>query len=364
MKFKSNKNNGFRHNRKKQEKDEKNNNPSQLYSKNMALDIGTSNLRILVKGKGVVLNQPSVLAFDKYSREVLATGNEAKNYLGRTPHNIDAVKPIKEGSIVDFEASQALIKDFFYHVKKSNLLFNPKLLIPVKISVTNVEKKTLYDAARESGFSKVFFIEDSIAAAIGDNIDIESNHGKMIVNIGGGSTSISVITLSSLAYGEVINSGGEKIDKSIINYLIKNHNIHVGENSAEHCKIVSGSILNSYGDLETYTISGKDILNSTPKEINLTPQELRSAITEPVKQIITGLKNAMDKISPELVSDIYKEGIYITGGSSLLRGIDKTIENDIKIKCKKINDPITNIINGCGIVLEKMKKYKKILSCK
>lgn len=331
-----------------------------LFSKNMAMDLGTANTLIYVKGEGVVLNEPSVVAYNAYSKEVLAVGKEAKNYLGRTPEHINAERPLKDGVIADFVITQAMIRDFFKKIQKMGRFFKPKVVICVPSGITQVEKKAVIEAAEEVGCGKVYLIEEPMAAAIGAGFDISENRGRMVIDIGGGTTEVAVITMSSVAYSESVRVAGDELNESIIRYLFHEHKIHIGENSAEKCKIAAGTACDTPFQIEPYSLIGKDAVTSNPKEITLSVEEIRKAMEEPVRAVVEAVRRALEKTPTALVTDIYDEGIYMAGGGSLLRGLDKLIEKETKIACHLTDNPLLAIVKGSGIALENLKDYKKV----
>ncbi|RJX26362.1 MAG: rod shape-determining protein [Desulfurivibrio sp.] len=330
-----------------------------LFSKNMAMDLGTANTLIYLKGAGIVLNEPSVVAYNTYTKEILAVGASAKKYLGRTPQHISAIRPLKDGVIADFVITQAMIRSFFLKIQKMSRFFKPKVVICVPTGITQVEKKAVIEAAEEVGCGKVYLIEEPMAAAIGSGLDVFQNKGRMIIDIGGGTTEVAVITMSSVAYCESLRVAGDELNEAIIRHLFHQHKIYIGENTAEKCKIATGSAIDMPG-LEPFTLIGKNVLTSNPKEVTLTPQEIRIALQEPVKAIVEAVRRALDKTPTELVTDIYDEGIYMAGGGSLLRGLDTLIENTTKIPCHLTRDPLLAIAMGSGIALENLKDYQKV----
>lgn len=331
-----------------------------FFSKNMAMDLGTANTLIYVKGQGIVLNEPSVVAYNTYSKDILAVGKAAKKYLGRTPQHISAVRPMKDGVIADFIITQAMIRHFFLKIQKMGRFFKPKVVICVPTGITQVEKKAVIEAAEEVGCGRVYLIEEPMAAAIGTGLDVSENRGRMVIDIGGGTTEVAVITMSSVAYCESIRVAGDELNEAIVRHLLTKHKIHIGENSAERCKIEIGSAIDTHEFPETYRLIGKDALTSNPREVSLSAEEIRMAIQEPVRAIVEAVRRALEKTPTELVTDIYEEGIYMAGGGSLLRGLDKLIERETKIDCHLTKDPLLTIAMGSGIALENIKVYKKV----
>jgi rod shape-determining protein MreB and related proteins len=331
-----------------------------FFSKDMAMDLGTANTLIYVRGQGIVLNEPTVVAYDKNSSEVLAVGKEAKSYLGRTPQNIAAVRPLKDGVIADFEVTQAMIREFFLKVQRMGIFFKPKVVICVPAGITQVEKRAVVEAAEEVGVGRVYLIEEPMAAAIGANLDIEQNRGQMVIDIGGGTTEVAVLTLSSVAYSESVRVAGDEINDAIIRYLAKRHQVQVGENTAEECKIKAGSAYPVEGLTEPYRLYGKDSITNTPKEIVLSLAEIRKAIQEPVYAVVEAVRRALEKTPPDLVTDISRDGIHLAGGGSLLHGLGDLIEAETKIPCHLTEDPLTTVVMGSGMAMENLKHYRKV----
>lgn len=331
-----------------------------FFSKDMAMDLGTANTLIYLKGKGIVLNEPSVVAYEISSRDVLAVGKEAKSYLGRTPRNIEAKRPLRDGVIADFDVTQFMIREFFLKVQRMNRFFRPKVVICVPAGITQVEKRAVVEAAEEAGVERVFLIEEPMAAAIGAHLDIDKNKGQMIIDIGGGTTEVAVLTLSSVAYSESVRVAGDEMNEAIMRHLLKTYQLQVGENTAELCKMTIGSACPVEGLGGTFLVSGKDVINSTPKEVALTVQEVRSAIAEPVEAVVDAVKRALERTPSELLNDIHKDGIYMAGGGSLLKGLSTLIEKETQLKCKLTEDPLTTVVMGSGIVLENLQKFKRV----
>ena len=331
-----------------------------LFSKDMAMDLGTANTLIYLKGDGIILNEPSVVAFDKNTEEVLAVGIEAKSYLGRTPQNISAVRPLKDGVIADFMVTQAMIRAFFLKVQKMSRFIKPKVVICVPAGITQVEKRAVVEAAEEVGVGKVYLIEEPMAAAIGAKLEIERNKGQMIIDIGGGTTEVAVLNISSVAYSESVRVAGDELNEAIMRHMLKKHHMYVGENTAEKCKMDIGTASPVDGLPDEYTVYGKDAITSSPKDINVTPEEIRKAIEEPVLAVVEAVRRALEKTPPELVTDIYQEGIHLAGGGSLLKGLDRFIEGETKIPCNLTEDPLLTVVMGSGIALEQLKKYKRV----
>ena len=330
-----------------------------FFPKNMAMDLGTSNTLIYLQGEGLVLQEPTVVAYDTNTMEVLAVGSEAKSFIGRTPLNIKVIKPLATGVIEDLEITQAMIREFFVKVQKMGRFFKPKAVVCVPSGITKVEEKSIIKAASESGIGRLFLIEEPIAAAIGSGLDIDLNRGQMVVNIGGGITDIAVLSMSSVAYSDNIRIGGDTISKALQDYILAEHSMKVGENSAEQAKIKASSIRkNSHPS--TVKVLGKNAVNSIPMELELTPEEIWTAVQGPVEGIIEAVCTALDKTPPDMVIDIGEDGINLTGGGAIMPGISAAIKKKTSIHCNLPPDPLTTVINGTGKALENIKFYKKV----
>ncbi len=330
-----------------------------LFSKDMAMDLGTANTLIYMRGVGIVLNEPSVVAYDRRKDEVLAVGNEAKSYLGRTPENIAAVRPLKDGVIADFIVTKTMIKEFFLKVQKISPIFKPKVVICVPAGITQVEKRAVLDAAEESGAGLVYLIEEPMAAAIGAGLDISEKKGQMVIDIGGGTTEVAVLSRSSVVNSATIRVAGDEINEEIVKYLIKEKNLQVGEISAEKCKIAIGSAYQVEG-VSKYSVYGKDLLENKPKEVEVTPEEIRKAIREPVSAVVEMAKRVLVKTAPEFIEDIKRDGIIMAGGGSLLKGLHMHVQEETGLKCRLTEDPLTTIVEGSGIALENLAKFQKV----
>lgn len=330
-----------------------------FWGKPLAMDIGTTNTRIFIQGKGVVLDEPSVVAYEKFSKEILATGSEAKSYLGRTPQNIEVIRPLHGGYVSDFDLIQEMIKDFLLKIQRKKRFFKSKLIFSVPVNMSSAEKKVISKAAKQAGIGKIYFIYDPIAAAIGMGLNIFNKKGQMILDIGGGSVELSVISVSSVVYGAVEKVGGDAVNDAIANYLLENHQLQVGVISAEKCKIAAANAFQVNGKM--YNVSGKDIETYIPKEVTLEPEEISKAIKEPLNAIIDMIKKAFDEMPDELKPDVVEDGIYITGGGSLLKGFYGFIENETKLCCHTQDEPFYAALKGASEAIKNRRKYKKIL---
>lgn len=331
-----------------------------LFSKHMAMDLGTANTIIYMKGEGIVLNEPTVVAYNIKKDEVIAVGEEAKSFLGRTPLNIKAVRPLKNGVIEDFVMTKTMIREFIYKVQKLSIFFKPKMVICVPGDITQVEKKAVIEAAEEVGAGKVFLIEEAVAAAIGADLDLSLSKGQMIIDIGGGTTEVAVFSNAYIDTRETTTVAGDEFNKALMKYLLHLHSFQIGENTAEQCKIKAGSACYIEGIEEDYVLHGKDVIKNCPVELRLSSEEIRVALKDPLNKVLVAIKNVIKKTHHTQLIDIKKDGIYLTGGGSLLSGFDKFIEKETGIKCNYTADPLTTVIRGSGMALEERKKYKKL----
>jgi rod shape-determining protein MreB and related proteins len=331
-----------------------------LFSSHFAMDLGTANTLIYMKGEGIVLNEPSVVAIDNNSGKVIAVGREAKEYIGRTPPNISAIRPLKDGVIADFDVTKALIKYYLTMVSRERKVNKPKMVVGVPSGITQVEKKAVMDACFQVGIKDVYLIEEPMAAAIGAGLPIELPRGNMVVDIGGGTTEVAIISLSATAYSESLRVAGDELDEAIARYLQKNHQVGIGVIAAERIKIQGASVYAVEGKTEPISIVGKDQLTGIPRSMKITREEIREAIEEPVSAILDAIKRALEKLPPEFVADLNETGMVLTGGGALLKGLDRRIENETGVKVYVTEDPLESVVMGGGRALEDMPKYKRV----
>ena len=294
-------------------------------SADMAIDLGTANTLVYVKGKGIVLNEPSVVAIEEYrgKKQVLAVGNEAKQMLGRTPGNINAIRPLRDGVIADFEIAEEMIKYFIRKVHNRRTFASPMVIVCVPSGSTAVERRAIQESAEAAGARKVWLIEEPMAAAIGADLPVTEPTGSMVVDIGGGTTEVAVLSLGGIVYARSVRVGGDKMDAAIISYIRRNHNLLVGEGSAERIKKEIGSACApDAGEGRTIEIKGRDLMNGVPKEIIITERQVAESLSEPVSQIVEAVKVALEHTAPELAADIVDKGIVLTGGGALLSNLD------------------------------------------
>ena len=329
------------------------------FSTDIAMDLGTANTLVYIKDEGVVLNEPSVVAVSDNGEKVEAVGNEAKQMFGRTPGNLQTIRPMKDGVIADFNVTNRMITYFIKKVIKKNWFIKPRIMIGVPTCITQVEKKAVIEAALMSGVREVHLIEEPMAAAIGANIPVHKPEGNMVIDIGGGTSDVAIISLSAIAYGESVRLAGDAIDESIVRYLRLQHNMNIGIFEAERIKIRIGS---AYPELETlYTeVKGINVQTGVPTSITISENEIREAIQEPILTIISTVMKALEKIPPELSADIHSNGIYLTGGGALIRGLDKLIEEQTTLKVYKPEEPLLGIVKGVGTVLDSYEKMKDV----
>jgi len=332
-----------------------------IFSNDMAIDLGTANTLIYIKGKGIVCSEPSVVAINNDTKEVLAVGNEAKSMLGRTPANIVAIRPMKDGVIANFEITEKMIRYFIQKVNQRKSLVRPRIIICVPSGGTQVEKRAVKDSAIQAGAREVYLIEEPMAAAIGAGLPIEEPCGNMIVDIGGGTTEIAVISLSGIVYSNSVRVGGDEMDEAIINYIKRKYNLLIGTYTSEQIKIKIGSAFELEESL-SIEIKGRDLVNGIPKTIEITDAEIREAIEYAVSKIIEAVKVALEKTPPELSADIVDRGIVLTGGGALLKGLDKRLSSETGLPIIIADDPLTAVALGSGKALDELKLLKKVCS--
>jgi rod shape-determining protein MreB len=328
-------------------------------SKDVAIDLGTANTLFYLKGEGIVLNEPTVVVIDKTSNKVLYVGFAAKQMMGKTPPHMEVIRPLKDGVISDFETTKEMIKYFILKVLKRKRLIKPKIAVCVPAGITQVEKKAVIDSGLQAGGREILLIEEPMAAAIGAGLDITAPSGNLIVDIGGGTTEVAVISLSSVAYSESVRIAGDEANEAIMDYLKKKYNLFIGENSAEAVKIAIGCAYPLEEEL-TYDIAGRDMVTGIPRNITITSEEMREALKEPVNEIVKSVRRALEKTPPELSADIYDKGVHLTGGGALIKGLDKLISEETGLKVEVTESPLTDVAKGTGIALENYSIYKNV----
>lgn len=334
-------------------------------SADMAIDLGTANTLVYVKGKGIVLNEPSVVAIEEYrgKKQVLAVGNEAKQMLGRTPGNINAIRPLRDGVIADFEIAEEMIKYFIRKVHNRRTFASPMVIVCVPSGSTAVERRAIQESAEAAGARKVWLIEEPMSAAIGADLPVTEPTGSMVVDIGGGTTEVAVLSLGGIVYARSVRVGGDKMDAAIISYIRRNHNLLVGEGSAERIKKEIGSACApDAGEGRTIEIKGRDLMNGVPKEIIITERQVAESLSEPVSQIVEAVKVALEHTAPELAADIVDKGIVLTGGGALLTNLDQVLRNATGLPVSIAEDPLACVVKGTGKALDEMSRLRSILS--
>jgi rod shape-determining protein MreB and related proteins len=335
-----------------------------MLSADMAIDLGTANTLVYVKGRGIVLNEPSVVAIAdvKGKKHVLAVGDEAKQMLGRTPGNITAIRPLREGVIADFEVAEEMIKHFIRKVHNRRSFASPMVIICVPSGSTAVERRAIQDSAESAGARRVYLIEEPMAAAIGAGLPVTEPTGSMVVDIGGGTTEVAVVSLGGIVYAKSIRVGGDKMDEAIIGYIRRNHNLLVGEASAERIKKEIGSAcLPEDGEGRLMEIKGRDLMNGVPKELVVSERQIAEGLAEPVGAIVESVKVALEHTAPELAGDIVDKGIVMTGGGSLLSNIDYVLRHATGLPVSIAEDPLKCVALGTGRCLEDLKTLRNVL---
>ncbi|TDQ84288.1 rod shape-determining protein MreB [Dongia mobilis] len=336
-----------------------------MFSADMAIDLGTANTLVYVKGRGIVLNEPSVVAIAdvKGKKHVLAVGDEAKLMLGRTPGNIQAIRPLRDGVIADFEVAEEMIKHFIRKVHNNRRSFaRPQIIVCVPSGSTAVERRAIQESAESAGASKVYLIEEPMAAAIGAGLPVTEPTGSMVVDIGGGTTEVAVLSLGGIVYSRSVRVGGDKMDEAIIAYIRRNHNLLVGEGSAERIKKEIGSACPPEdGEGRVMEIKGRDLMNGVPKELVITERQVAEALAEPVGAIIEAVKVALEHTAPELAADIVDKGIVLTGGGALLANLDFVLRHATGLPVSIADDALSCVALGTGRCLEDIKAHRHVL---
>jgi len=331
-----------------------------MFTRDIGIDLGTANTLVHMKGKGIVLREPSVVAVNNNTGEVLSVGLEAKNMIGRTPGNITAIRPMKDGVIADFQITQGMLKFFIRKVKGNNLLIRPRGVVCVPSGVTEVEKRAVIDATLQAGAKEAYLIEEPMAAAIGANLPVEEPSGSMVVDIGGGTSEVAVISLGGIVVSRSLRIAGDELDDAIVHYVKKEYNLMIGERTAEEIKIHIGSAYPLESE-EKFNISGRDLVTGLPKDRSISSEEIRGALAEPVNAIVDSIKYTLEKTPPELAADIMEKGIMLTGGGALLKGLDKLIREETGIPVNVAEFPLDCVVLGTGRVLDEIEVLKNVL---
>ena len=333
------------------------------FSKDVGIDLGTKNTLVYTTEKGIIINEPSVVAVNKRTDEILAVGEEARIMVGKTPAHIQAIKPLVDGVISDFEVTEKMLKYFInkVHAESFTLIPRPRVVIGIPLDITEVEKKAVEDAAKSAGARQVFLIEESMAAAIGTRLPVADATATMIVDIGGGTTEISVISLGGVVTYKTLRLAGNELDDNITQFIREEFNILIGEQVAENIKVRIGSATELKEPVEM-EVRGRDLINGLPRAVTVTDTQIREALLKTINLIVENIKITLEKTPPELVSDIYEKGIVLTGGGALLRGLDKEIAQATKIPVRVAEDPLTCVVRGAGILLSDPELLEKVLT--
>jgi rod shape-determining protein MreB len=332
------------------------------FSNDLAIDLGTANTLVYVKGKGIILNEPSVVAVHKDLRgmtKVLAVGTEAKNMLGRTPGNIMAIRPMRDGVIADFDITEAMLKHFIFSVHNRKSLVRPRIIVAVPSGITQVERRAVREAVASAGAREIYLIEEPMAAAIGAGLPIHEPTSSMVVDIGGGTTEVAVISLSGIVYAKSVRVAGDKIDEAILQYMKRKYSLLIGERTAERIKMEIGCAY-PLEEMKTSDIKGRDLISGIPKTIETSSEEIREAIAEPVTLIVDAIKDALENAPPELAGDIVDRGIVLTGGGALLQNIDILVREETGLPITIADDPLSAVARGAGMALDQLDVLKEI----
>ncbi len=331
-----------------------------MFSKDLGIDLGTANTLVFVRGRGVVISEPSVVAIDKRTGKVLAIGAEAKRMVGRTPANIVAIRPLKDGVIADFEIVESMLRYFINKVHEDfSLLPRPRVVVGIPSGVTEVERRAVSDAAVNAGAREAYLIEEPMAAAIGSDLPITEPSGSMIVDIGGGTTEVAVISLGGIVLSKSIRVAGDEIDEMILQFARREHGLLIGERSAEYTKIQCGSA-SVMEEEKTIMLRGRDVVTGLPKSVDFTSKEIREAIEPPLAMIVDAVTTTIEETPPEIISDIMDQGITLAGGGALLKGLDERISRETRMPVKIADDPLTSVVRGTGKCLEDLDTLRRV----
>jgi rod shape-determining protein MreB len=331
-----------------------------MITNDIAIDLGTANTLVYVKGKGIVLNQPSVVALDKVTGKVYAVGTAAKAMIGKTPARIAAIRPMKDGVIADFEVTEFMLRDFIRMAQKKRHFIAPRIVICVPSGITEVEKRAVRDSAKHAGAREVFLVAEPMAAAIGVGLPVDQPSGNMIIDIGGGTSEIAVIALNGIVCDTSIRVGGDELDEAIVNYVKKNHNLLIGDQTAENIKKTIGSA-HKFDEEREMEVKGLYQVSGVPKTIKISSVEIREALQEPIQQICDALKHSLEQTPPELAADIKDRGIVLTGGGALLRGLPELLREQTDLPVNLMDDPLFCVVLGTGKILDDFEKYRPVI---
>ncbi|MBI2901585.1 MAG: rod shape-determining protein [Planctomycetes bacterium] len=335
-----------------------------VFSKDMGIDLGTCNTLVYVRGEGIVLSEPSVVAVRKGTNKVLldgkAVGNTAKEMLGKAPGNIDVIRPMRNGVIADFDITESLISYFIRKVHDRKFGIMPRIVIAVPSGITGVEKRAVINSAERAGARQVFVIEEPMAAGIGAGLPMLDPVGNMIVDVGGGTTEVAVLSLGGVVAKQSIRIAGDEMDEAIMQHLRRAYNLQIGEQTAERIKIQIGSVHPPEQEMQT-EVSGRDVMAAMPRRVTVTSEEIREALREPLDAIVRTVRECLERTPPELAADLVERGVTMCGGNSLIRGMCEAIQKEVGIPVKRAEDPLTCVVRGCGLVIENLDKFKEAL---
>ncbi len=330
-----------------------------LFSNDIGIDLGTANTLVYVRDRGIVIREPSVVAIQAGTNRVLAVGEEAKRMLGRTPGNIVAIRPLKAGVIADFEITEAMLRYFIRKVHGRRMMVRPRVIVAVPSGITEVEKRAVKDSATHAGAREVYLIEEPMAAAIGVGLPVQEPAGNMIVDIGGGTTEVALISLAGIVLSRSVRVGGDEMDEAIVQYMKRVYNLMIGERTAEEIKIAIGSAYPS-GEETTMEVKGRDLVAGLPKTLTVTSQEIREALQEPISAIVEAIRITLERCPPELSADLVDRGLVLAGGGALLRGIDRLIAEQTGLPVHIAEDPLSAVAEGTGVVLHELNFLRKV----
>lgn len=330
-----------------------------LFSNDIGIDLGTANTLVYVKDRGIVIREPSVVAIQAGTNRVLAVGDEAKRMLGRTPGNIVAIRPLKAGVIADFEITEAMLRYFMRKVHNRRMMVRPRVIVAVPSGITEVEKRAVKDSATHAGAREVYLIEEPMAAAIGVGLPVQEPAGNMIVDIGGGTTEVALISLAGIVLSRSVRVGGDEMDEAIVQYMKRVYNLMIGERTAEEIKILAGSAY-PMGEESTMEVKGRDLVAGLPKTLTITSEEVRDALQEPISAIVEAIRITLERCPPELSADLVDRGLVLAGGGALLRGLDKLIAEQTGLPVHVAEDPLSAVAEGTGVVLHELNFLRKV----
>jgi len=330
-----------------------------IFSRDLGIDLGTANTLVQVRGKGIVIREPSVVAIRSDTKQVLAVGEEAKRMIGRTPGNIVAIRPMKDGVIADFDVTQEMLKYFIRKAISKFMPFHPRVVVCVPSGVTEVEKRAVDEATRSAGAKEAYLVEEPMAAAIGAGLPVHEPTGSMVVDIGGGTSEVAIISLGGIVTSRSIRIGGNKLDDAIISYIKKEYNLMIGERTAEEIKINIGAAYPKEQE-ESMDIRGRDLVTGLPKTLRITSTEVMEALREPIASIVESIKLTLEKTPPELASDVMDKGIMLTGGGALLNGLDQLIRQETGMPVRIADNPLDCVVVGAGKIIEEMETLKRV----